>query len=111
MVTEQEVKTAYKELKEAKGTFLLAADVLEGLKTELERANAKALYEGIIEGKNEAQRRGAALILFRAEYQKFDAARNGYDQAKYHFELATIEVNHVRAIIRVNEIAVANQAS
>jgi hypothetical protein len=104
MITQDDLNKAYEDLSEAKGEYITASTHLETLKATIETRTATALYHGEIEGKNDAQRKGAAMEMFSQDYEELAQLQHNYANAKYHYEVAQIEVDRVRSLLRLMEI-------
>lgn len=67
---------------------------------ELEQAKARALYDGLIDGKNAEQREAAARALLPVFYEQQETFATAQRETRLHLELAKIDVEKVEALLR-----------
>ena len=103
MEIQEHINSAY-------GRLMTATEEAHGIgerlieeEAKLNRDKAKALADGIIDGKNEAAREGQAFALFINQYAEVDSLAKVNRLAKLRLDLARLEVERVRALLRLLE--------
>ena len=101
LINSDVINEAYSNLAIALRDHAFTAVGLQRAKEELETEILQAIHGGVIDGRNEQQRQAQARELFP---QLFDnvAMRTAEEQdAKLAYDLAKIEVERVRALLRL----------
>lgn len=104
-VQEWEIKQAYKRMSVA---LLDAYDMTEEMLTAraaVTLAVGEAVLDGRIDGKNEIAREAQARRLFPAEYKRLDETEGWARAARHRIEMQRLEVDEVRARLRLAELA------
>lgn len=104
MVTEQEINDAYGELLRRKDNLYTAGEKVIEKKAVLEWCKVEAMQNGEIEGKNAEAREAASKSLLAPEYEELENAEKYEREARLGYDLAYIEVERVRALLRLAEI-------
>ena len=104
MIAEPEVNKAYEVL--AMQTQNHANAVISAINTKAtyDRLVASALANGEIEGKNAEIRTANAQEKFAFEFRKMNDAQDEERAARLDLDLARIEVERVRALLRLMEL-------
>lgn len=102
--------TSYEALKAAVTTAYQAGEATINAKAALEAGRAALLLHGRIDGKNEAQREAQARQLLAPLFDEADAAESASRLARHTLELARLDVESVRAQLRLMEMAEASLA-
>lgn len=105
MITAHEINDAYSQLARASETYFQAAELEIGSKTELDTETVKAIADGRIDGKNEAIRQGQAKELFAELHETHEANGQHARLAHHRLDLARLEVERIRALLRLAELA------
>lgn len=100
-----EINIAYSNLRKAEKDFAEISLQYEMAKTELEAKRLDGLATGLITGSNADKREAAARAILSSEYSKVKRFKEKSALAKMKLDDARIEVERVRAIVRVYEIA------
>lgn len=108
MITAQEINTAYTALASATEDYTDAAELEINSKATLDKAILVATARGQIDGKNEQARLAQARELLADRFALNEAHAADTRRARLILDLARIEVERVRALLRLNELAAAN---
>lgn len=109
MLNEQTINGAYGELADATTEYRrVESDHLQ-MKALLDADIAKALASGEIVGKNETERHAAARERFAAQFVNLELLDHARRHARLRHELAGIEVERVRSLLRLMEVTGAVQ--
>ena len=100
------LERTYKQLRKSQVDFYLADKHTLKAKRYLEETILKATASGEIEGKNPKDREANAKEKFAAMYQYLEDKSDKARWAKLNLSLAQLEVDHARALIRIEEIKV-----
>jgi len=84
-----------------------AADKYEQAKEELETNILLATASSEIQGKNEGERKAAALAKFADEHARVEALRMLYKTTANKLELAKIKLACLRDLLRIEELTKA----
>lgn len=98
------LKTAYDALVVATVNAQGAGLKYEQHKSGLETTILQAIAVGEIQGKNEGERKAAALSAFPALFEIQDKLENEAKQAQFALELCKIKLNFIRDSIRLDEL-------
>ena len=104
MIATNEIRKTYKRLKIAKCTNADASYNAIRLKNHLELRKNAAIIDGEIKGKNAAEREVNALEFFPELYLALDEAESYADRKKLALEIAQLNVDELRAMLRVDEM-------
>lgn len=110
MLNEQTITSAYVELANATAQYRGAENDYITWKAGLDADIAKALASGEITGKNETERQAAARERFAIGFDELESLSVDSRIAKLRHELAQIEVEKVRSLLRLAEVAGTAQA-
>lgn len=110
MLNEQTITSAYAELAEATKAYRNAENDHITYKMILDTDIAKALASGAITGKNETERQAAARERFAIGFDELESLSKASRMAKLRHELAQIEVEKVRSLLRLAEVTSSVQA-
>ena len=105
MITTQEIKKIYKRLKVARCTNADASYNAIRLKKHLELRKTVAIIDGEIKGKNAAEREINAQEFLPELYHALDEAESYADRKKLALEIAQLNVDELRARLRVDEMS------
>lgn len=97
------IKEAYDSLREATDDYLRASFGLALNKRAYEKRRLELIREGI-EGKNAEQREAALAQMLTHENENLERAEDHLAINKARFELAQINVEYVRLVIRYAEL-------
>jgi hypothetical protein len=103
MVTLTDLTNAYDNLAAATAAAFETGETAANAKRTLEVAHADALTAGLIDGKNTEQREAQARQILVEEFIAQEVASTAARCARHDLDLARIEVERVRAILRLAE--------
>lgn len=103
---EKRLESAYKHLKKAQVDYYLSAKLYEEAKTHLDQLKIMETASGLIVGKNATEREASAREHLGAAYQYVTDAKDKSGGDKVRLTLAQLSVDHVRALIRIEEIKI-----
>ncbi len=106
-VTTQAIDTAYSALRAALQKAHHTGQAAIDAKTKLERRKLAALVAGSITGKNAEEREAAARKRFADLYTELEEAERTAADAKLELDLARLEVDRVRCLLRLDELTAA----
>ncbi len=69
-----------------------------------ERAKARAMLDGTLNGSNDAKREEQARQMFAEQYEALRAAERDERKARFEFEAAKLQVERLRAELRLSEL-------
>lgn len=98
------IDLAYAQLSTQKVAVYEAAEALVDAKAELDNKVAVLINTGQIVGKNQQERDAKTQELCAPELNKVFELQKEYDEAKLEHELASLEVERLRLLIRLIEI-------
>ena len=98
------IDLTYKVLKGKMKEHHRAAGLAILTRAMLEKAKLARLADGTIAGKNEQLREASARELLPHLHRDYEDAEDGEREAKLQLDLARIEVERVRALLRLAEI-------
>lgn len=104
IVTQAHINAVYNELKTAHEFYTIAAEDLLLSQTALKREKARALADGIIEGKNADARESAAQEHFSEWYGNIDEQQQHTNKCRLRLDLARFDVEEVRLLVRLDEL-------
>ena len=107
---ENDILRAYENLSVATIDAYHAGEDAITAKNILERRKLAGLADGTIEGKNTDLREAAARIVLEVEYANAEATDDDARLTRHDLDLARIEVERVRAMLRLHELRVAQLA-
>jgi hypothetical protein len=105
----EQFKKAYEAVKHATDDVFTTGLKFADAKDQLEQSVLMATFEGKIEGKNEAERKAAALNMFKTDYRVLDSLEKAYKHEVNNLALARIDLDCLRDILRIDELAVAER--
>jgi len=106
-VNQDMLKSAYDALVIATTNAQCAGLKYEQQKTALETSVLRATANGEIQGKNEGERKAAALAMFSGDYEAQNKLEEEAKRAQFALELCKIKLNFIRDSIRLDELAAA----
>lgn len=101
------LENAYLSFAAATAVAFQAGEEAITAKAKLEMARLEALASGAIDGKNAEIREAQARSILAAEFAAAEFADMAARTAKHALELARIEVERVRAVLRLSELTAA----
>ncbi len=104
VVSHQDVKTVYENLRLAKNTAAALAKIEADDKAAYENARAAGLLAGTISGKNETERDAAARMVCAAELAAWQRSADDARVARHQLEMAAMAVEEVRLMVRLDEM-------
>jgi hypothetical protein len=104
-VTVDELKFAYDMVSANTDKALASGLAFEVQKEAVETTTLQAIATGEIQGKNEGERKAAALSMFANGYSKLAELEHEYRINSNALALAKIHLDFVRDCIRVEELA------
>lgn len=107
MITAEELTAAYQNLARLMTQAHTAARQEIDAKSELERRRLAAIADGTIDGKNAELREASARQVLADLYETCEQAERVASDAKLALDLARLEVERVRALLRLAELTVA----
>jgi hypothetical protein len=105
MVTTEELKEAYDSVELAVDETFSAGRAYEYTKESLERLVIQATFDGKIQGKNEGERKAAAMQMFEQGYENLASQESAYRSASNTLAIARLHLDFVRDCIRIEELA------
>lgn len=104
--SELEIKAvkAFESLTTARAALFTAAEVSIMEKFLLEQQRSEATASGKIDGKNAEIREGQVRDLLADQFLKLATAENAERKARRDFDLASIEADAVRTLLRIAEL-------
>ena len=99
------VSDAYTEYGQACREFRLQAQAVRKLKKDLEYNILESYAQGLIEGKNQKERDAAEFAMFKFDIQEIEIEEQQEAELYMVKEQAEIEVEYVRALLRIEELA------
>jgi len=103
-MNEEKINNAFEELELAKKELFSAGERAIEKKAALEWRKVDAMQNGEIEGKNAEAREAAAKSLLAPEYEALELAEKDERKARFDYDVAHIEVERVRSILRLLEV-------
>jgi cell division protein FtsL len=100
----EQIKQAYENLKIHTATLFSVTEIEIKAKRELEVRRLSLLAEGAITGKNAEEREACARRLLDREYKALEIAEKNTRTERTSFELARLDVECLRALLRLAEI-------
>jgi len=104
MIILTDISTAYDQLTHATTAAFIAAETAANAKAALEVARAEATHDGRIDGKNQEQREAQARQVLTCQYNALEVADTAARYTRHGLDLARIEVERVRVILRLAEL-------
>jgi len=104
MLNEKIVNEVYDNLSSAKEAYTVASEKSINLNFTLDVLVADATQNGDIVGKNADARSACAKSLFGENYNSLEEAKNAERKARHILDLANLEVERVRALLRLQEV-------
>ena len=96
--------TAFANLTDARAKLFTATEVSIMEKYLLEEQRAAATTGGVFDGKNAEIREAQAREHLQAQYLKLAHAENAERKARYDYDLASVEVDTVKTLLRIAEL-------
>jgi epoxyqueuosine reductase QueG len=97
--------THFKNLNVARAALFSAAEKAIFLGMELDKEKAVAVASGKFDGKNEETRKAQAREFFASQYTELAKVENSERRAKFDFEQAQTDVDTVKTLLRIAELA------
>lgn len=110
MLTNELLTMAYETLKQTASVAFEANEAVLVAKRDLEEGRAGLIAQGLIDGKNEAQREAQFRQHLAGQYETLNLAEANARQARHALELARLDVELARAQLRLMELAEAGAA-
>lgn len=104
------IKSAYQTLQAAKRSYAAAAAAETECERRLEDARLRAIADGRITGKNEAERAAMSHMLLADLIAEFQSRQDRTREARLAMELAALEVECLRTELRLLELAATEAA-
>ena len=95
---------AFTNLEMSRTALFTAAEAAITAKADLENAKYQALIGGVIDGKNAEIREAQLKSHLEAYYAKLELAEKAERGARHGFEMASIEVDTVKTLLRIAEL-------
>lgn len=102
---ENDIVSAYNELNQATRNAYEAGEHLIDVSAALEAAKLNGMLDGSIDGKNAELREASARKLLASQYAEAGNAERRNREAQHWLSIAKIEVDMVRALLRLQEIS------
>jgi hypothetical protein len=96
--------TAFANLTDARSKLFTATEAAIEAKNDLETAKYQALTGGVIDGKNAEIREAQLRTHLDADYSKLSETESAERKARYNYDLASIEVDTVKTLLRIAEL-------
>lgn len=106
-MTKESIGTVYEALKVAVATAFDTGEMAVQARTAFEAAKSALVLEGRLDGKNQELRDAQARELLSVLFRNADAAEGAARRAKHELELARLDVELVRAELRLMELVEA----
>lgn len=103
-MNENRICAAYERLMEARNDYFVAAEASITARTDLDRSRMAALRDGLITGKNEAEREACARALLAVQYETLAGLEAIERQARHDLDQAQTWVEMERSLLRAAEI-------
>ncbi len=103
---EKMATNAFENQRDAKNQLYFAAEHAIESKQELEAAKAAAFTGGVIKGTNDKMRDAEMRDHLQAEYHKLETADKAERLARHTFDMASIEVDTVKTLLRIAELTI-----
>ena len=101
----KEIDTTDKEYRQATAEYYMSQGAMIEARREWEDFMATGLYDGTIQGKNEAARHGMAIELRPEQYQKYCAAVDEAMKAESRYRVSRIKMDSIRRKITLLGVA------
>ncbi len=105
IVTVEELKQAYDAVSATTENAMKAGVAFELQKEAVETTTLQAIASGEIQGKNEGERKAAALAMFSNGYATLAELEAKYRAENIFLTLAKIHLDFLRDCIRIEELA------
>ena len=102
---EKMATTAFKNLDEARTSLFDAAESAITTRNALDEARYNAMTGGVIDGKNAEIREAQMKSHLQADFLKLEQAEKSERRKRFMFDLAQIEVDTVKTLLRIAELA------
>ena len=96
--------TAFANLTDARTKLFTATEAAIEAKINLETAKYQALTGGVIDGKNAEIREAQLRAHLDADYSKLSEIEKAERRARHDFDLASVEVDTVKTLLRIAEL-------
>jgi hypothetical protein len=104
MVTKEAMESGYKKVIETFTTAQNAGIAFELAKTELDADISRAIFDGHITGKNEAERRAEIQKRFDPDLAKVQKLELTAKKSRLDYEIARINLDCLRDLLRIDEL-------
>jgi hypothetical protein len=102
---EEMATSAFENLTKARDTLFATAETTIEAKQKLETAKYQAQIGGVFDGKNAEIREAQARDHLQANYAELEQAEKNERRARYEFDRAQIDVDTVKTLLRIAELA------
>ena len=99
-----EITVAYQYLIESTKDYAANSEHVIETKAELDKNIAMAYANGSVQGKNQSERDGWIAQNFEKQTKALEVAQSDERKAKLQLDIARIEVEKVRALLRLEEL-------
>jgi len=100
-----ELITAYDDVAKLTDAAFMTGRVAIACKEAFENKSARAIMDGTITGKNDTERKAAAIMAFQKDYSEMNTANDAYEMEKNQLDLAKLHLACLRDILRIEELA------
>jgi len=101
---EKMATAAFENIKSARSDLFTATEKALYFKVTLDTDEASAMASGQFDGKNAETRKAQAREFFNDKYMELATAENGERTARYHFDIAQVDVDTVKTLLRIAEL-------
>ncbi|HAW57447.1 MAG TPA: hypothetical protein DCX03_00290 [Bacteroidales bacterium] len=99
------MEQAYNRLAESVRNYRTQAMIVRGLEYEIETRKHFAYVDGLIVGKNAAERDASEYALLHADINELERAKQEEADLYMKMELNKLAVEHLRAVLRIAELS------
>ena len=104
MITQDEMKTAYQTVIDATKKVQELGYAFEHAKNELEKKVMLATANGLIQGKNETERKSLAYEMFKSAYDDLENKEEQYRVSTNTLAIARLELDCVKACFEIDAL-------
>lgn len=95
---------AFEEAKASFTTLFEANELVNQWNNTVEAEKARLIATGVIDGKNETERKGQLNVKLAPLMEQLVQAENKLHKAKYFHDLARLEIESIKTLLRVLEL-------
>lgn len=99
------IAETYDSYKDAVLEYRNTGDKVARKQHEIDAAKAELYEQGLINGKNAEARDAQVMFLLNEEFEDFDVLKELEDISKRNMEKLGLEIEKLRALLRVEEVA------